>query len=284
MINYNGTLTNNPSISYRNRGLNYGDALFETMRVVHGQEMLWESHYFRLMSSMRILRMEIPSFFSPEYLIDQIKHTLKANNLENKAARVKILVYRQDGGLYRPEKRDVDFIITCQEIDSPFYIHEGHDYEVDLFKDHFLLSGLLSNLKTTSKLPSILASIYAEENDLDNCILLNEKKSVVEFTNANLFLVKGNTIKTPPLSDGCVKGIIRAKLIEIIDKLDDYVLEESSISPFEIQKSDELFMTNSIQGIKSISKYRKKNFETKVAKNLVNQLNMSLRLKKSDAI
>lgn len=278
MINFNGTLTEKAEITEQNRGLNYGDALFESLRVIHGQEMLWEAHYFRLMSSMRMLRMEIPMHFSPEYLLEQIKQTLAANALGQKPARVKILVYRKDGGLYHPQTRDVDFIITCAELESPFFLHKERNYVVDLFKDHFVLSGMLSNLKTTSKLPSILASIYAEENELDNCILLNEKKSVLEFTNANLFLVKGKTVKTPPLSDGCLKGVIRAEIIKIIKQMEDYTVEESSISPFEIQKSDELFMTNAIQGITSVSRYRKKKFETRLAKQLVGKLNAQVRL------
>lgn len=284
MVNLNGNLTEKPDFSVNNRGLNYGDALFESIRVIHGQEMFWESHYFRLMSSMRILRMEIPLSFSPEYLLNQIKLTLKANELDQKPARVKILVFRKDGGLYKPNTREIDFVITCSELDSPFYQHQERNYEVDLFKDHFVLSGMLSNLKTTSKLPSILGSIYADENDLDNCILLNEKKSVIEFTNANLFLVKGNLIKTPPLSDGCLKGVFRAELIKIINKMDDLTLEESSISPFEIQKSDELFMTNSIQGIQSVSRYRKKEFKNEIAKKLINKVNAELRLRERKEI
>ncbi|MGO1751341.1 aminotransferase class IV [Psychroflexus halocasei] len=284
MVNLNGNLTDKPDFSVYNRGLNYGDALFESMRVIHGQEMFWESHYFRLMSSMRILRMEIPQSFSPEYLLNQIKLTLKANELEHKPARVKILVFRKDGGLYKPDTREIDFVITCSELDSPFYKHHDIKCEVDLFKDHFVLSGMLSNLKTTSKLPSILGSIYADENDLDNCILLNEKKSVIEFTNANLFLVKGNLVKTPPLSDGCLKGVFRSELIKIISKMDELTIEESSISPFEIQKSDELFMTNSIQGIQSVSRYRKKEFKNGIAKKLVNKINAELRLTEKKVI
>lgn len=284
MVNLNGNLTDKPDFSVNNRGLNYGDALFESMRVIHGQEMFWESHYFRLMSSMRILRMEIPQSFSPEYLLNQIKLTLKANELEHKPARVKILVFRKDGGLYKPDTREIDFVITCSELDSPFYKHHDIKCEVDLFKDHFVLSGMLSNLKTTSKLPSILGSIYADENDLDNCILLNEKKSVIEFTNANLFLVKGNLVKTPPLSDGCLKGVLRSELIKIISKMDELTIEESSISPFEIQKSDELFMTNSIQGIQSVSRYRKKEFKNGIAKKLVNKINAELRLTEKKVI
>ena len=113
---------------------------------------------------------------------------------------------------------------------------------------------------------------------MDNCLLINTNKSVVEALNGNLFLVKGTTIKTPPLSDGCLKGILRKQIMEIIKLLPDYTLEETSISPFELQKADELFTTNVIKGIQSITKYRKKEFKNDVAKMLLQKLNVKVRL------
>ena len=163
-------------------------------------------------------------------------------------------------------------------MENPFYTINEEDYEVELFKDHYLTSGLLSTLKSTNKIINVLASIYAEENDYQNCLLVNEKKSVVEGINGNLFVVKGNTIKTAPLEEGCLNGITRKKLIEVIGKLDDFTLEEAAVSPFELQKADELFLTNVITGIQPITKYRKKTFENKVAKQLLAKLNASARL------
>ena len=278
MINFNGNLVENVPITTKNRGLNYGDALFETIRVINNSIMFWEAHYFRLMSSMRMLRMEIPMSFSPEKLENQIKDTIKANNLTSSPVKVKLLVYRKDGGLYLPKSREVDVVISVEAIENAFFVHNTENYVVDLFKDHFVLAGMLSTLKTTNKVTQVLASIFAEENSFDNCIILNEKKSVVEFTNGNIFLVKGNTIKTPPLDDGCLKGIIRGELIKMLKKLDDYTLEETSISPFELQKADELFLTNSIVGIKSINQYRKKTYSTTLAKQLIGKLNAQARL------
>ena len=117
-----------------------------------------------------------------------------------------------------------------------------------------------------------MASIYTSENEFDNCILLNEKKHVVEAINGNVFFVMGNTIKTPAITEGCVKGIIRKKLIEIISKHNNYKIEETSISPFEIQKSDEVFITNAIVGIQSVTKYKKTAFKTSVAEELALEL------------
>ncbi|MGX1023092.1 aminotransferase class IV [Psychroflexus sp. MBR-150] len=280
MININGELfkPENAQIPFDNRGFQYGDALFETIRVINSKIIFWESHYFRLMSSMRLLRMQIPLQFSPEFLEEEILNLIKSNHLDNQPAKVKINISRKTGGLYYPENRDIDYFISCDSIENPFFTLDDDFYEIELFKDHFINSGLLSTLKTNNKLVNILGSIYAKENGYDNCLLLNEKKSVVEFTNANIFLAKGNTIKTPPTSDGCLKGVIREKLIDVIEKTEKFELKEESISPFELQKADEMFLTNAIIGIKPISKYRKKEYENTVAKELLGKLNVQARL------
>ena len=79
MVNLNGTLqsTQEGKVSINNRGLQYGDAVFETLKVVSNRINFWEDHYFRLMASMRILRMEIPMTFSMEFLENEILKTIE---------------------------------------------------------------------------------------------------------------------------------------------------------------------------------------------------------------
>ncbi len=105
-------------------------------------------------------------------------------------------------------------------------------------------------------------------------MLGHEKKQVVEALNANIFLVKAKNIITPPLSEGCLKGVFRKKLIEFILKDSDLTIEEKEISPFELQKTDEVFLTNAIIGIQPITKYRKKNYTTTVSDYLRDQMNL----------
>lgn len=279
MINFNGNLQdNNTVITNSNRAYAYGDGLFETIKAVHGKLLFFEDHYFRLMASMRIMRMEIPMSFTLEFLQDEILKTIKANQLDTATCRVKLQVHRVEGGLYEPESNDVEFIVSVKALDQDFYLLNEGNYEVDLFKDFYVSPSLISTLKSNNKALNVVGSIYAKENKLDNCLLINTNKSVVEALNGNVFLVKGNTIKTPPLSDGCLKGIIRKQLIEIINLMEEYTLEEASISPFEIQKADEMFITNVITGIQPVSKYRKKQFATDVAKALLQKLNVKVRL------
>ncbi|WP_298238756.1 aminotransferase class IV [uncultured Algibacter sp.] len=279
MINFNGTIQEeNTKLSIKNRGYAYGDALFETIKSVYGKLLFWEDHYFRLMASMRIMRMEIPMNFTMEYLEEQIQKTLIASQLEKVTTRVKLTVHRNEGGLYLPDSNDISFIITVKIVDSDFYLFNDNAYEVDLFKDYYVSIGLLSTLKTNNKALNVIGSIYSKENNLDNCLILNTNKMVVEALNGNLFLVKENVIKTPPISDGCLKGVMRKQIIEIINSIPEYEVIEESISPFELQKADELFITNVIAGIQPVTKYRKKQFSNIVSKSLLQKLNIKVRL------
>jgi len=270
MLNYNGRIVafDDVNITPDNRAYKYGDSVFETIKVINGKLVFWEDHYFRLMASMRMLRMKIPMNFTLEYLEEEILKTISINNQNN--LRVRLSITRKDGGFYTPTTNEIDYLIDCREIKSK----TKNSYKVDLFKDFYLYSGHLSTIKTNNKLIHTLASIFAKENELDNCILLNERKGIVEATNASLFLIKGTLIKTPLLTEGCLKGIARQKVIQIIKSSGDYQIEEAIISPFEIQKADEVFVTNSIIGIQPVTNYRKKVFSTAVSNKLAMSLNI----------
>jgi len=279
MINFNGNIINEAEVlTFNNRGYNYGDSLFETIKILSGKPLFFEDHYFRLMASMRILRMEIPMNFTIEFLENEIIKTLNANTLLNSSAKVKINIHRNEGGLYLPMTNDISYIISCQSLTEDIFSINEESYEVDLFKDYYISPSLLSTLKTNNKALNVVASIYAKENNLDNCLILNTNKNVVEALNGNIFIVKNNRIKTPPLIDGCLKGVMRKQVVEILQSIPEYSFEEVSISPFELQKADELFLTNVIVGIQPISKYRKKDFTNEISKMLIQRLNVKIRL------
>ncbi|WP_281637504.1 aminotransferase class IV [Flavobacterium marginilacus] len=278
MINFNGTIVSeDANILVENRGFLYGDAVFETVKIVNGKILFLEDHYFRLMSSMRVIRMEIPMNFTMEYLEEQILTLVKNNNIES-SSRARITVCRNNGGYYLPQDNTVLFLIKTMPLENKEYSLNGQEYEVDLYKDFYVAKQLLSSIKTTNRLINVTGSIYAHENGLDNCILLNDSKNVVEALQGNIFMLIGGRLITPPVSEGCLNGVMRKQILELAKKIEGIEVFEEIISPFDLQKADELFVTNVIKGIQPITKYRKKEFSVETSKVLVMLLNDSLGL------
>ena len=265
------------TILQQNRGFLYGDALFETIKILDGKILFSEDHYFRLMASMRILRMEIPMDFTLEFFESKILEAVHTNQL-NHSARVRFNVYRKEGGLYLPNTNEIDFFITVTSLETPIYQINDTSYEVDIYKDFVVTKQLLSTIKSTNRSINITGSIFAKENDLNNCLLLNHEKNVIEALNGNLFILKDNILTTPPISDGCLNGIMRKQILNLAKTLENIETREASISPFDLQKADELFITNVITGIQPITKYRKKEFTTALSKTLLSKLNIQIRL------
>ena len=153
---------------------------------------------------------------------------------------------------------------------------ETKRYEVDLYKDFYVTKQLLSSIKTTNKMINVTGSIFAHENGLANCLLVNDTKNVVEGLQGNLFMLVGKKLITPPISEGCLNGIMRKQIVALAKKVEGIEVAEEIISPFDLQKADELFLTNVITGIQPITKYRKKEFTSNLAHLLVQKLNESI--------
>jgi len=278
MVNFNGIIVSEDGNNiFDNRAFLYGDGVFETVKIVDDKILFLEDHYFRLMSGMRIVRMQIPMNFTMEFLEEQILAVAKANGCEN-SGRARITVYRNSGGFYLPSDNKVSYLINATPLEHATYVFQKSDYEVDLYKDFYVTKQLLSSVKTTNKLINITGSIFADENGLQNCLLLNDSKNVIEALQSNIFMLTGNKLVTPPVNDGCLNGVMRKQVLTLAKKNENIEVEEVSISPFDLQKADEIFITNVIMGIQPVTKYRKKEFGTSFSESLLLKLNMQIRL------
>jgi branched-chain amino acid aminotransferase len=273
MINFNGVLLDSDKqVTVSNRSFLYGDGVFETLKVVNNKILFFEDHYFRLMASMRIIRLQIPMSFTLEYLEEEIVKLIAINGVQN-SARVRFTVFRNEGGFYLPTDNSISYIIQTSELEQIKYQFSKNTFEVDLYKDYVVPKQLLSTLKTANKITQVTASIFANENQLDSSLLINEDKNVIEAANGNLFMVMGNQLITPPITEGCLNGIMRKQIIALAKQIDAIEVIETPISPFDLQKADELFITNVIMGIRPITKYRKKEFGVLVSQALLEKLN-----------
>ena len=276
MINYQGDIIELKALPVQEvkRATMYGDAVFETIRMRDNKLLFVEDHYFRLMASMRILRMPIPMEFTPEFFVDE------ANRLAEEVAvtdgRLRLQVVRKSEGKYTPDdNNECVWWMELEELSTQDYTWTSKGLKVDLFKDHYIQPGLLSTLKSSNELPYVLAGIFAKENGFDSMLLVNDKKMLVEANAANVFVLKDNILKTAPLEDGPLRGVFRKNLIGWAKEI-GLEIKEESINPFELQKADEIWLTNTISGVQWVEKYRKRTYKGDKAKELIELLQRKL--------
>jgi len=278
MRNINGIIQEEAiPMTLKDRALSKGDILFEKIRVRGDALLFWEEHYLRLMAAMRRVRMEIPMSFTMEYLEKETQKTVEANAMEDDSCLAILAVYRTSGEGLLPEKDEVHFCIEVMSIPSLTYTLNTTPYTVALYKEYRIGERHISAITSNHKALQIAGAVFARENGYQNCLLLNHANMLVGALDANIFLVKGNSVRTPRLEDGCYNGIIRRQLIKMIAQIPDYSVEEVEVSPFELQQCDEVFLTNTRIGIQPISHYRKSEFGTEFTGQLLELLNKSIK-------
>ncbi len=278
MVNFNGDLLPDSShfLNQQNRGLHFGDALTEYLRYSGTDFLFWEDCYFRLMAAMRQLRMEIPMDFTLEFLEQEMRKTLQASGLETTPARVELLVFREGGSGLLPQTQEVSFVMEVQPLEEASFTVGQAPFIADLFRDYYLQADALARLPHNNRLVQVLASIYAAENGLHTCLLLNHRKEMAEGLHGTLFVRKGKLLKTPPLDSGCQAGVLRGHLLKQDWSESPYGLTEEAVSPFELQQADELFTVDMIHGVQPISNYRKAKYSREAAVYVADLLNSQI--------
>jgi branched-chain amino acid aminotransferase len=249
----------------------------ESVRVEAGKIIFWEAHYFRMMASMRILRMGIPMTYTMEYLEEQVLLLLQESDLLKKAVQIHFSFF-STGSISRSIPIvPSSFLIHAEACETMLGVQTS-DRSIDLYKDHWVVKGLYGTLEQSNDRLRKLASVYAFENDFEDCVLLNEDKQITETITGAIFVVKGNQIKTPPLTSGCRSSVYRQVVIDLLVKQDGLDLVEDVVSPFELQKADELFVVSLSNGIQSVKQYRKKVFVSTTAESVFLKFIMGYRL------
>ena len=244
--------------------LHFGISIVENIRVEAEKLIFWESHYFKMMASMRILRMEIPMSFTMEYLEEQIIKLLQENKLNTVSSKISLSFFSKHIPTRCIPIVPTSFLIEAETSETFSSIQFG-SRNIELYKDHWVVKGLFGTLESSNDRIRKLATVYAYENNFEDLILLNENKQVSETLIGSLFVVQGDVIKTPPLTSGCRSSVYRQVVIDLLKKIEGVDLIEEAFSPFELQKADELFVVSLSNGIQSVKQYRKKVFSSNKA-------------------
>ena len=265
-INQNGKTINetNAVVSVNNRSFRYGVGCFETMKVVKGNLLMPDYHFERLFSSLTLLQFDIPSFFTPAYLHTQVIELAK-KNYHDKLARVRLTIYRGDGGLYDPQNLTPHFIIQTWELNPSNNLLNENGLVIDIFKGAKKSCDDYSAIKSNNYLSYAMAALWVKQQQLNDAILLNPYNRVADATIANVFAIKDGIIRTPSLSEGCINGIMRRNLLQKLPEI-GLNAEEGALTVEDLLEADELFLTNSIYGIRWVKQLQEKTYDNKIAR------------------
>lgn len=256
-------------ISPDNRSFRYGDGFFETLKIMNGKILLVEAHMERLFASLGVLKFDAPGYFNPQYICDHILGLVKKNGHE-KLARIRITLFRGNGGLYELENHSPNLLIQSWELNPANNKLNENGLDLGFYRDARKVCDGFSALKHNNFLSYSMAALWAKENKLNDAILLNPYDKVADATIANVFIVKDGIIKTPPLSDGPVNGVMRRYLLKCLRK-DAMPVEETSLEPDDLLQASELFLTNAIYGIRWVKQLDKSGFTNAVSAMLHNK-------------
>ncbi|HEY1039586.1 MAG TPA: aminotransferase class IV, partial [Bacteroidia bacterium] len=210
--------------------------------------------------------------FNTDNISRLIAELVKQNNIENDV-RVRLTIFRNEGGFYTPKVNDISFLIETEDLEEKGgYAFNDKGYAMEVFHDIKKHKNKLSNLKSGNALLYVLAGIYKKDIKMDECIIINEDGNICETISSNIFIVKNGALYTPALSEGCVDGVMRKQIINIA--------QENRILCYEIpivfntmMNADEVFLTNAVKGIRWVEQYKTKTYTNKMTLFFLDKLN-----------
>lgn len=256
-VNFNGQLfpASTPLLQSTNRAFNYGDGIFETIRIHRGRLLFIDRHWQRLTESMELLGLHWPDAFDQD---DFARECLRLYPDQGNY-RIRATIWRAGEGLYTPQINHANFLITGKPLDHSPYPFNQTGLTIGLYNQIPLNAHSFSWIKSTNCLAYIQAGLYKQNQELDDCLLLNTAGNVVEGSSSNLFIVKGHALWTPPVSEGGVRGVMRSVVMEVARRA-GWEIKEAILKEADIFDAEELFFTNAIQGIKWVKKYKNSTF------------------------
>lgn len=241
MILVNGSPAS--GVEAADRGLHYGDGLFETMAVVDGEIPLWGRHLHRFQEGCRRLGMVAPE--AP---------TLRreASTLTEGISRgiIKLIFTRGVGGeAYRPPAAASPTRILQQRPWPAYpsaYWRDG--VRARICRTRLAVGRDLAGIKHLNRLEQVLARAEWRDEDIAEGLMLDTEGYVVEGTASNLFILEGDRLVTPPLDRCGVAGVMRAEVLALAHRA-GWKLSEQRLRLPQVMNADALFLTNAVIGI-----------------------------------
>jgi branched-chain amino acid aminotransferase len=226
------------ALPVNDRSFLYGDGLFETIRITNGQPFLWREHLDRLRRGADFLKIPVPD--SEKQIEHATRHLLAQNDMPEGVVRIHLSRGASERGYALPRDPKPTLVITAHQ--SQHTEHSGLKLITSTIR--VLAGDPLSQYKTANRLPNILARQQADLAGVDEALLLNNHDQIAEASAANIFIVRGRDLITPPVSAGALAGTTRAFVLKIAS---DHNLTptESPLTIADLNSADATFLTSS---------------------------------------
>jgi len=258
-----------PVLLSANRGYRYGHGIFETMKWSSGRIQLANLHFERFFDGLDQLKIPYSKQFTREKIKAEVENTCIKNNCTD-LARVRLSASRGNGGLNDEADTALHYIIEAWPLSQSSDMLNEDGLEIGIYEDARKSIDKFSNLKSASFLPYTMAAVHARENNLNDCLVMNQAGRIADTTMANIFLIKNDEILTPALGEGCVAGTMRKYLIHQFKK-NGMQIEETKITIQQLKEADEVFLTNAIQGIRWVKKLGDKQYASVRTRDIFHQ-------------
>lgn len=232
-------------------GLLSGWGLFTTLHIFEGEPFAYERHWKRLEKDAA--RTHCPFPFDAERVREHLREVIHANKVREGCARIYV-IYNQVGH-WRSDEKMPKADMLVYSTDLPAYREPAR---LGLREHGRHAASPLAGVKVTSWLNNVWNLYEAQQEGLDEVVLLNERGEVAECTAANIFCVKGGRVQTPPLTSGCLEGVTRSILLEIGPKA-GVACEEKTLRPEDLFSSEEVFISSTnrnLLGVGEIAGHR----------------------------
>ncbi|MGH7898770.1 MAG: aminotransferase class IV [Candidatus Binatia bacterium] len=232
------------SVSAEDRGLLYGDGLFETVRIYHGRPFALDRHLWRLRQAGERVRMRIPG--SRRWWEAILSELLRRNRLDGKDAAVRVTITRGVGGvgLLPPRRTRQTILASANRISSELGEWQRRGVAVVLLPFSPGSDAFLTGIKTTDYLTALIGKAMARERDAFEGIYCSRDGRVLEGTTTNVFVIHGKQLLAPPVESGILPGITRAQVLRIARRI-GLEPHERAIRIRDLELADEAFLTAS---------------------------------------
>ena len=259
----------NKPIFRLNRAMKFGDGVFESIRIVSGKVKYLDFHLERMQKGLTALEINC-SKGDFEILKVCIEQLLIKNEIE-RGAILRIIAQRSGLGKYAPESNQVFFYLETDRVSDDNYKLNNKGHKLGVSEKVTIYPSQFSGLKTLNAIQYVMAAKEKDESKFDELILLDSKGFLVEGTSSNLFITKGKRVYTPNVKHGAIDGVMRRIAINKLVQL-GYEVEQASLKLSDLEQAEEIFFTNSVQGISWVSSYDKKRYFKKISSKLIESL------------